>query len=289
VRAFASSGTSGPFSTTAAGFNAIRDTLKPETSTNCDIGIRLRGATIEALLTAHHVDFEDRLLGITQGPGIVGNPPVLANVGSAKTNGVEAALEWQALENVTWFTSLGWNDSEFDDDYTVTNNSGVQMVVPVSGKQVPNASEILLKSELTYDNGYFFARADVNYTDERFYTYLNEGGVGDYTLLNLGVGYRFTNLGVLGELVLQADATNVTDEEYFSTIDSNGFVNADPNGTTQTLLRGAPRQFSCRPKRGSEEIPRPRCGGRWRLLKLASVATRQNLARDAPRWAACRA
>ena len=71
----------------------------------------------------------------------------------------------------------------------------------------------------------------------------DEVGVGDYTLLNLGVGYRFTNPGVLGELVLQADATNVTDEEYFSTIDSNGFVNADPNGTTQTLLRGAPRQF----------------------------------------------
>ncbi len=243
MRAFASSGTSGPFSTTAAGFNAIRDTLQPETSTNYEIGIRLRGATIDALLTAYHVDFEDRLLGITQGPGIVGNPPVLANVGSVKTNGVEAALEWQALENVTWFTSLGWNDSEFDDDYTVTNNAGVQMVVPVSGKQVPDAPEILLKSELTYDNGYFLARADVNYTDERFYTYLNEGGVGDYTLLNLGVGYRFTNLGVLGELVLQADATNVTDEEYFSTIDSNGFVNADPNGTTQTLLRGAPRQF----------------------------------------------
>jgi iron complex outermembrane receptor protein len=45
------------------------------------------------------------------------------------------------------------------------------------------------------------------------------------------------------ELVVQIDATNLTDEEYFSTIDSNGFVNSDPNGTAQTLLLGAPRQF----------------------------------------------
>lgn len=62
-------------------------------------------------------------------------------------------------------------------------------------------------------------------------------------MLNFGVGYRFKGLGVVEELVLQADATNVTDKEYFSTIDSNGFVNADPNGTAQTLLLGAPRQF----------------------------------------------
>jgi iron complex outermembrane receptor protein len=30
---------------------------------------------------------------------------------------------------------------------------------------------------------------------------------------------------------------------YISTVGSNGFVNADPNGTTQTLLVGAPRQY----------------------------------------------
>ena len=159
------------------------------------------------------------------------------------TNGIEAAVEWRPVTHITWFTSLAYNDSEFDDDYTVTNSAGVPRVVAVSGKQVPDAPEILLKSELSYDNGNFFARADLNYTDERYYTYLNEGSVDAYTLLNLGVGYRFKNLGVIEELVLQADVTNITDEDYFSTIDSNGFTEADPNGTTQTLLLGAPQQF----------------------------------------------
>jgi iron complex outermembrane receptor protein len=45
------------------------------------------------------------------------------------------------------------------------------------GKQATDTPEILLKSELTYDNGAFFASANVNYTDERFYTYLNQGSV----------------------------------------------------------------------------------------------------------------
>jgi iron complex outermembrane recepter protein len=243
VRAFASSGTSGPFSTTAAGFNAIRDSLEPETSTNYEVGLRFRGETIDTLFAVYHVDFEDRLLGITRGTSIQGNPTVLANVGSVTSNGVEAAVTWRPITPFSWFVSASWNESEFDDDYTTVNDAGVPAVVPVGGKQVPDAPEILLKSELAYDTGTFFVRADINYTDERFYTYLNDSGVEAYTLLNLGAGYRFKNLGVIEELVLQADVNNATDKEYISTIDSAGFVNSDLNGTAQTLLGGAPRQF----------------------------------------------
>jgi iron complex outermembrane receptor protein len=244
VRTFASSGTSGPFSTTEAGFAAIRDVVKPETATNFEAGLRFRPAdTVEGLVAVYAVDFEDRLLGIPQGPGIVGNPAVLANVGSVKTSGVEAAVNWQPMTNVSWFTSLAFNDSEYDDDYTVTDNNGVATVVPVAGKQVTDTPEVLFKSQVAYDNGSFFVRADVNHTDERYYTYLNNGSVDAYTLLNVGVGYRFSMAGPIEELVLQADATNVTDEEYFSTIDSNGFVVSDTAGTEQTLLLGAPQQF----------------------------------------------
>jgi iron complex outermembrane recepter protein len=243
VRAFASSGTSGPFSTSAAGFQAIKDTLEPETSNNYETGLRFRGASFEALVAAYHVDFKDRLVGINTGPGILGNPSVLANVGSVTTNGAEAALTWRPLNSLTWFTSLSWNDSQYDDNYTTVNAAGVPRVVAVKGKQVVDTPQILLKSELTYDNGAFFASANVNYTDERFYTYLNQGSVDAYSLVNLGAGYRFRGFGAFEELLIQLDATNVTDKQYYSTIDSNGFTETDPNGTWQSLLLGAPRQF----------------------------------------------
>ena len=243
VRAFASSGTSGPFSTSAAGFAAIRDVLEPETANNYETGLRLRGSSFEALVALYHVDFKDRLVGINTGPGIIGNPSVLANVGSVTTNGAEAALTWRPLTSLTWFTSLAWNDSQYDDNYTTTSAAGVTRVVAVKGKQIVDTPEILLKSELTYDNGAFFASANVNYTDERFYTYLNDASVSAYTLLNLATGYRFRGFGAFEELSIQLDATNVTDKEYFSTIDSNGFNETDPSGTWQSLLLGAPRQF----------------------------------------------
>jgi iron complex outermembrane receptor protein len=238
ARAFVSANTAGPFSTTAAGFAAIRDVLEPETSTTVELGWRFRGDSLQGVVTAYTVKFDDRLLAIQQGPGIVGNPAVLANVGSVTTNGIEAALVWQPLRSLSWFNSFAWNDSQYDDDFV---NNG--LVVPVGGKQVVDAPEIMLKSELTYDTGAFFARVDGSYVDERYYTYLNQGSVDAYTVFNASLGYRFTGLGMFEELMLQGLVTNLADEDYISTIGSNGFTNADPNGTSQTLLRGAPRQY----------------------------------------------
>jgi iron complex outermembrane recepter protein len=237
ARAFVSANTAGPFSTSAAGFVAIRDVLKPETSDTMELGWRFRGDSLEGVLAAYRIKFKDRLLAIQQGPGIVGNPSVLANVGGVSTNGFEAAVNWRPMQHVAWFSSFAWNDSTFDQNYTTNGN-----VILVGGKTVPDAPEMMLKTELTYDNGMFFARADANYTDGRYYTFLNQGSVPSYTLFNASAGFRFAGLAMFEELSVQAAVTNIADKFYISTVGSNGFVNADPNGTAQTLLRGAPRQ-----------------------------------------------
>jgi iron complex outermembrane receptor protein len=237
ARAFVSANTAGPFSTTAAGFVAIRDVLKPETSDTIELGWRFRGESVEGVLAAYRIKFKDRLLAIQQGPGIVGNPSVLANVGGVSTNGFEAAVNWRPMQHLNWFTSFAWNDSTFDENYTTNGN-----VVLVGGKTVPDSPEMMLKTELAYDNGSAFVRADANYVDGRYYTFLNQGSVPSYTLFNASAGYRFAEVAMFEELTLQAAVTNITDKFYISTVGSNGFVNADPNGTAQTLLRGAPRQ-----------------------------------------------
>lgn len=237
------SGTNGgPFGVTAEVFEQIRDTVKPETSTNYELGWRFNGAALNALVTAYHVDFEDRLLGIPQCLGIIGCDSSIANVGSVKTNGIEAALSWRPMTHVTWFNSAAWNDSEYDDDYTIETSDGAT-VVPTAGKQVVDAPEWLVRSELSYDNGALFARLDANYVDERFYTYLNDASAKSYTLFNAGFGYRFGDLGVVEQLTLQLDVTNLADKEYIGSIGTNGFGVSDAGGSMQTLLRGAPRQL----------------------------------------------
>jgi iron complex outermembrane receptor protein len=89
----------------------------------------------------------------------------------------------------------------------------------------------------------FFGKVHYKFTDERYYTYLNEGSVDGFSMLNVALGYRLGNMGWLKSLTAQIDVTNVLEEDYISTVGSGGFVNADPNGTAQTLLPGAPRQW----------------------------------------------
>jgi iron complex outermembrane receptor protein len=241
ARAFVSAKTAGPFSSSAAaapGFQQVLDRLNPETSTTVELGWRFRASAFEGVISAYRVKFNDRLLAIQQGPSILGNAAVLANVGSVTSQGLEVAVNWRPMRHLTWFNSFAWNDSTYDDDFT---SNGV--VVPVGGKQVVDAPKVLIKSELAWDNGTFFARVDGNYTGKRYYTYLNQGGVNAQTLFNGSAGYRFRNAGLFEELTLQGAVSNIADEFYISTIGSGGFTNADPAGTAQTLLRGAPRQF----------------------------------------------
>jgi len=244
MRAFAAAVTVGPFSTTAAGFAAIRDSLQPETSTTFEVGYRYNAAALQAVAAVYFVDFKDRLLGIAVGSGIVGNPSVQQNVGDVQTRGAEVGARWAFAENWSWYNSLSYNDSEYQDD--VVNALGV-VLAATAGKTVVDAPKELFKSELGFDNGAFFGKLGLDYTGERYFTYTNDltagdglGKVDSYAVFNLGLGYRLENLGIAKNLSVQVNLTNVGDESYVSTIGSNGFGNS---GDRQTFLAGAPFQW----------------------------------------------
>jgi len=238
MRAFQAGATgTSPFATTLAGFNAIKSTLKPETSTTYETGWRYRDDLLETQVTLHHVDFYDRLLAIQQGPGIVGNPVILANVGQVVTSGAEAGVSLHPIEHWNWLNSVSYNMSQYDDNY-VTNG----VLVPTKGKQVVDSPRWMLKSELSYDDGTFYGHIGMDYFAKRYYTYLNDNYAGAYAIWNLGAGYRIDEpFRFMRELTLQVNVNNLLDRRYISTVGSNGFINSDPNGTNQTLLVGAPR------------------------------------------------
>ncbi|MFM2044282.1 MAG: hypothetical protein RLY86_2858 [Pseudomonadota bacterium] len=239
MRAFVSAATTGPFSTSAAGFAAIRDSLKPERSNTVEAGLRVRLDGVQASATGYFVDFQDRLLSVTLGPGIVGNPAALQNVGSVTTTGLEGAVVWDLTDTLSLFGSATWNQSEYDDD--VRDGAGA-VIARTGGKTVVDTPEFMAKGEFGYDDDALFAKLGVSYTGKRYYTYLNDASVDGYTLMDLTVGYRFSGSAWAEDLEIQANVTNLLDEEYVSTIGSNGFTNSDPTGTSQTLLAGAPRQ-----------------------------------------------
>jgi iron complex outermembrane receptor protein len=236
VRAFPSSGTSGPFSTNSAGFNAIKDTLKPEMSDTFEAGWRFRANDFQAVIAAYHVKFKDRLFAVPVGSGIVGNPSALSNVGGVTAKGVEAVVTWDFADNWSAFASYAFNDSTFDDD---TFDGNRVLVARTEGKTTPDTPEHLFKADVGYDDGSFFARFSLSYMSKRYFNYENDRSVPSQTLADLSVGYRFSGSPWLEGLEVQANVSNLFDEEYISTINSNGF---GLRGDNQTLLVGSPQQ-----------------------------------------------
>lgn len=225
-----------PFATTAAGFEAIKGNLKPETSTSWELGWRQRSRGLEASLTAYHIDFRNRLLGIQQGSAIQGNPVVLANVGRVSANGAEAAFAWSGFSRWRLLGSASYNDARYRDDF-VDNSS----LVAVGGKQVVDSPRWLASLRINYDDGWLLADLGASHVGYRQYTYTNDNGVGAYTLWSAGIGLHGATSGWIKAYRVKLGVENLSDARYVASIGTNGFVSSDPQGRAQTLLIGAPR------------------------------------------------
>ena len=243
TEAYVAAFTAGPFSTTQAGFDAIKGTLKPEASDTYEIGTRFKSGGLSATLGAYVVNFRNRLLGITTGAGIIGNPAVLQNVGKVRSAGIEAAASYRIGNGFNAFASYSYNDSTYRND--VVNALGV-VLAPIAGRTTVDTPKHLAKAEIGYDGDAFFGRVGVNYMSKRFFTYTNDQSVPGRALVDATLGYRFAFAG-LRKAEIQLNATNLFDKKYVSTIGSNGFGNS---GDNQTLLAGAPTQILASVKLG---------------------------------------
>ena len=232
TRAFASATTTGPFSTNQAGFNAIVNTLKPETSDTYELGARYNSSNFNGVVGVYLVNFKNRLLSAASGPSIVGSPSVLQNVGSVRAVGFEALGDLKLGGGFGLFASYSYTDATYRDD--VRNLSGA-LLAAIKGKTVVDSPKHMLRGELTYDQGPIFGRIGANYMSKRFFTYTNDQSVPGRTVVDASIGYRLTD-----RIEVQLNATNLFDEQYLGTINSGGTGNS---GDRQTLLVAAPQQF----------------------------------------------
>ena len=238
ARAFqASAAGTAPFATTAAGFEAIRNQIRPERSDSFELGWRGLGLRHQASLTLYTVRFHDRLLSVQAGSAIQGNPSVLSNVGGVSTHGLEAALSARLNPQWTVYAGLSLSRARYRDDVV----SGTTRVA-TAGKQVVDHPSRMLKAQLGYDEGPWSWTLGLDAQSQRYYSYTNDAKVPGRALLNGSLAYRLGNLGALQDARLRLSVSNLGQRRHIATLGSNGFVNSDPSGLAQTLLPGAPRQ-----------------------------------------------
>ncbi|HWU02003.1 MAG TPA: TonB-dependent receptor, partial [Novosphingobium sp.] len=211
-QAYGGGGSADPWSTSSqAAFDTLKANGKPETSWVYEVGLRSHHTFTGSLLTGldaqinyYHVDFSNRLLSVSAAPGgiaggsITGGTTSLFNVGSVKTNGVDAAFTLRFGQHLSLYNATSYNNSKYSSDYSTATGAAtgssiggyttVSNVVPTGGKQVPGAPMWMNKTVLTVSHGPAELQLFGDYVGKRYATYVNDLSVGGYFLASARLG-----------------------------------------------------------------------------------------------------
>jgi iron complex outermembrane receptor protein len=199
-------------------FDLFKSSATPETSLTYEAGLRGSRTVSWGAVTAvdgqvdlYHVNFKDRLLQISPTPvisSIIGGNPVLANVGSVRTNGIDLSGTLHVGRVFSFYNALSYNRSIYEDNYA--NGSAI---VPTAGKAVPGSPEWMNKfvGTLTVANTEFQLIGD--YVGKRYATYTNDLSVPSYFLMSLGVSGKlnFLNGALLKNARYRVNISNLAD------------------------------------------------------------------------------
>jgi iron complex outermembrane receptor protein len=254
MRAFVSALTTGPFSTTQAGFNAIKGTLKPEKSKTYEGGVRYHNGPFQASAVGYYIDFTNRLASFANGSGIAGNPAILNNVGSVHAYGAELSAYYKLGRALSLFANYSYNHSKYQNDVLTTCTVGGVtspcVFAHTKDKTVVDAPEHMLKGEVVYDDGSIFGRVGGDYMSKRYFSYENNLVADGRFVADASIGYRIKASGWLNNVSLEVSVTNLTDKKYISTVNTN---NVQVNGSdfdNPNFMVGAPRQWFVTLKKG---------------------------------------
>ncbi|ESQ73980.1 hypothetical protein ABAC402_16575 [Asticcacaulis sp. AC402] len=211
--------------------------VKPERSRTTELGWRYKGKQFDTVLAAYAVRFDNRVLAFYADPTspILVSDTIYRNVGSVRTVGVEAAINYRLDSHWTASASYTYNDSRYDSD--VVEDTGA-VSVQTRDKVVAGEPSELVKASVNYDDGARFAGLSYALQGSWYYTYENDNPVKGHDLVDVTAGYRFQT-GTLKGAEVTVNVSNLFDRRYLSTV--AGLVPNDPDGTAQVLFVGAPR------------------------------------------------
>ena len=201
-------------------FNLFRDTAKPETSVTYEAGLRSNhqlnlGAitAIDGQVNIYHVDFKDRLLQISPTPvisSIIGGNPVLANVGSVKTDGIDLSGTLHFGRAFSFYNALSYNHSTYQDNYMNGKDT-----VATAGKSVPGSPEWMDKFVATATVADTEFQLIGDYVGKRYATYTNDLHVASYFLMSLGVSGKlpFLDGGLIKNARYRLNVSNLADRK----------------------------------------------------------------------------
>ena len=194
----------------------IRDPdVVAETSWNYDLGYRYAGERLTVSGSAYYINYKNRIAtSFDPNRGISTD----YNVGGSTTKGVEIESGFKVTREISVYGSATYLQSKINSAFPFS----ATINLPTVNKQYPGSPKYLGALNLQYATGGFYAFAQAKYTGKVFTTLVNDDEIGNYTLVNLGAGYRLPSSAFVKEPTIRVNLFNVTNRKYLSLNSGSG-------------------------------------------------------------------
>lgn len=196
---------------------------------NIDLGLRYITEKLYIVPTVYYAEHKNKLAVYYDDTLNIYFP---ANSAKAGAYGFELEAGAVPMEKLSVYGSFSYNRFSFSQD--LRNSTGG--VVPVDGKQVPDAPKFMCKGIVSYEIGDFTLSTIMKYTGSRYGDILHNEKIGSSTIFNLEVNYsREIHTPGIKSLDVSLNLNNIFDREYISIINTTDYQTLG-----STYMAGAP-------------------------------------------------
>jgi iron complex outermembrane receptor protein len=201
------------FSTTNGNLSLVNNiptllgNVRPEMSTNVDIGYRHQTSAISTQATIFFSDFKDR-----QATAFDPNSQTstLTNVGKVKNKGFEVEAGNTPVNGWSFYSSLGYSSSEIQADLQASKG----VYLPTKGNQFPLTPKWKAGLSASYEQDAWYTRLKAKLTSDQQATLANDERVPGYTTVDFDAGYQFPSAGYFKNPKLTLNVSNLLDRQY---------------------------------------------------------------------------
>ncbi|MBB2167736.1 TonB-dependent receptor [Gluconacetobacter aggeris] len=193
---------------------------QPEVSISEEAGWRYQGSLISSSLTYFHYNFTDRLFTQTLVDPISGAYWTSnANGGGEHSDGFDFEIGTRPFHNIRPYVSAEYLHAVTDSNLQSSSGKTVDYL-PTKGKIAPQSPPWQVGFGLDYDDGHRFGSFNLKYVAKQYSTFMNDQKIPGYTRMNIAVGYRFSDFGLMKSPSIRLNLQNITGSKNLTWINS---------------------------------------------------------------------
>ena len=228
--------------------------VKPETSTNFDLGTRYKGDMFTGSVTAFYNKFKNRISSST-------DPVTLSvtdtNVGDSTTKGLEVEAGTVPINGFSAYVSGSYTKSTIDSNVithyynpstgaacTAVSPACVTGVYQTAGNIFPDTPKGMASMSVQWAQGPYLVNLAAKYTSARFLTLMNDAQLKSFVTVDLNTAWKLPDLPGNGfkNPIIRLNVTNLLNRKYYNANSGSGSnAGVDIVSSTPAVYPAAPR------------------------------------------------